>query len=51
VDAKLGYLICMEGMEAATELQNIQEASQPASFFELPGGLSKIRAPQALDAL
>jgi hypothetical protein len=41
VDTKLGYVIRMEGMGVVTELQNIQEASQPASLFELPAGYQK----------
>jgi len=41
VDTKLRFVVKTEGADSGMEMRNIQEASQPASMFEIPAGYTK----------
>jgi hypothetical protein len=42
VDPKIAFPIKWQGKNSSGELRNIQEASQPATLFEVPAGYNKL---------
>jgi hypothetical protein len=42
IDPKLRFPVKWQGKNSSWELRNIQEASQPASLFEVPAGYTKM---------
>lgn len=47
VDAKLGFLVRLDGPGNKIELQNIHEGMQQPDLFEVPSGYSKVQAGPA----